>query len=393
MIEKIDTDTVHEFILDKSLILFREGADSVQVLNPLAEYIWNSTRAGLAPEVIAAEIALQFGIPAAQASKDIQNVIAQWTTGLLAEPRSQKKLISSKPPKKFYSDWHPQVETTLRFPRFTVRVRYDSQEIADLMTPILGYLAISHTKDTDHVIDIAPSDSSSGYLIIADNKAVEIADSPMNAAIMTFRGITELACRRENWLATLHAGGVAWKEQGIIFPSSGGAGKTTLTAALIRHGFDYLNDDVIPLERNTGKLIPIPMSLCIKSGSWPLLQPFYPKLEQTRVFARNNLRVKFLPPPTPTTSNGYTARHLIIPTRLEGMKPVLSKISPADGLQAIMEGESLLPQPLRPADVKELTEWVGRLRCYRLTYDKLEPAVQTILKYLSKTQLLSLSST
>ncbi|RUM94562.1 MAG: hypothetical protein DSZ28_02570, partial [Thiothrix sp.] len=63
MIEKIDIDTVHEFILDKSLILFREGADSVQVLNPLAEYIWNSTRAGLAPEVIAAEIALQFGIP------------------------------------------------------------------------------------------------------------------------------------------------------------------------------------------------------------------------------------------------------------------------------------------------------------------------------------------
>ena len=114
------------------------------------------------------------------------------------------------------------------------------------------------------------------------------ATDPTNAAVMAFREIAELACRREDWLIILHAGSVAWQDQGVIFPSSGGAGKTTLTAALIRHGFDYINDDVIPVERNTGKLIPVPISLCIKSDSWPLLQHFYPELENLRSFGRNN---------------------------------------------------------------------------------------------------------
>jgi hypothetical protein len=111
-----------------------------------------------------------------------------------------------------------------------------------------------------------------------------------------------------------------------------------------------------------------------------LLQHFYPELENLRSFGRNNLRVKYLPPPAATIgARSYTPQYLIIPSREDGAAPVLESVSPAEGLRAIIEGESLLPQPLTSADVAELTHWVGSLSCYRLTYDKLDPAVQTIL--------------
>jgi hypothetical protein len=372
--------SVHQYDLDDHLVVSREGADRVQLLNPLAKYIWDSIREGQKVEVIAAEVARHFDILQEQALVDVNSVIAQWNHGLSAEPRPQQLRTSSSPPKALYSRWQPEVESRFGFPRFSVHVRYDSHEIAGLVALMLGYLAVPSAENPDHDMDIVANDSGQGYLIIVDNRVVETATDPADAAVMAFREIAELACRREDWLIILHAGSVAWQGQGIIFPSSGGAGKTTLTAALIRHGFDYINDDVIPVERGTGKLIPVPISLCIKSGSWPLLQHFYPELENLRSFGRNNLRVKYLPPPAATIgARSYTPQYLIIPSREDGAAPVLESVSPAEGLRAIIEGESLLPQPLTSADVAELTHWVGSLSCYRLTYDKLDPAVQTIL--------------
>ena len=372
--------SVHQYDLDDHLVVSREGADRVQLLNPLAKYIWDSIREGQKVEVIAAEVARHFDILQEQALVDVNSVIAQWNHGLSAEPRPQQLRTSSSPPEALYSRWQPEVENRFGFPRFPVHVRYDSHEIAGLVALMLGYLAVPSAENPDHDMDIVANDSGQGYLIIVDNRVVETATDPADAAVMAFREIAELACRREDWLIILHAGSVAWENQGIIFPSSGGAGKTTLTAALIRHGFDYINDDVIPVERGTGKLIPVPISLCIKSGSWPLLQYFYPELENLRSFGRNNLRVKYLPPPAATIgARSYTPQYLIIPSREDGAAPVLENVSPAEGLRAIIEGESLLPQPLTSADVAELTHWVGSLSCYRLTYDKLDPAVQTIL--------------
>jgi hypothetical protein len=379
MVETIDFDAVHQYNLGDHLVLSRKGADRVQLLDPLARYVWDASKEGREEKTVAGELSQQFGISPEQALRDVRNVIAQWTAALSAEPRLQQQRSSSNPPTALYSHWHPEAETTFHFPRFSVRIRYDSQEITDLMAPILGYLADSSVEDADHVMDIVANDD--GYLIIADNRVVETANSPADAVVMAFREITELGCRREDWLVILHSGGVAWQGQGIVLPSSGGAGKTTLTAALIQYGFDYINDDVIPLERGTGNLIPVPVNLCIKSGSWPLLQPLYPGLEQLRCFGRNNLQVKYLPPPAAAIgARSHTPRYLIIPSRIDGTAPILESVSPAEGLRAIIEGESLLPQPLKPADVKELTEWVDNLICYRLTYDKLEPAVQAIAR-------------
>jgi len=385
MVEQTLFHSAHQYDLGDHLVVSRDGADRVQLLNPLAKYIWSSVREGREVEVIAGEVAQQFFISQEQALCDVNRVITQWTHGLSAEPRSQQLRTSSNPPEALYSRWQPKVESSFGFPRFSVRIRYDSHEIAGLVALMLGYLTAPSSESPAHIMDIVANDSGQGYLVIVDNRVVETATDPADAAVMAFREIAELACRREDWLIILHAGSVAWHDKGIIFPSSGGAGKTTLTAALIRHGFDYINDDVIPVERDTGKLIPVPISLCIKSGSWPLLKQLYPKLESLRSFGRNNLRVKYLPPPTATIgAHSYAPRYLIIPRRKEAAAPVLESVSPAEGLRAIIEGESLLPQPLAPADVEELTHWVGSLSCYRLTYDKLDPAVQTILEAMLK---------
>jgi len=380
----IDHNTLHTFELDDHLILLREDADRVQVLNPLAKYIWDSLKVGLTPELIAEEIAQNFDISQALALQDVINVIKQWSLELSDLSSKVKQVTKPVPTQSIPKDWITVTETTFRFPRFTIRVCFASQEVADYLRPMLAHLVCSWTGQTDHAMDLIAQ--ANKHFIIIDGKLVEMASLAKEAAVLAFREITELACRRENWLTILHAAGVGWQGSGIVFPALGGSGKTTLTAALIHSSFEYLNDDVIPIDRHSGGLVPIPMSLCIKSGSWSVLQNLYPSLSQSEAFGRNNLIVKYLTPPAGSIDSligTYNAKYLIASHYQKDAPTRLQAISAAEGLQAIIEGESLLRLPLQPQDIKELTSWVKELRCYRLFYGELAPAVETIRKLVS----------
>jgi hypothetical protein len=47
----------------------------------------------------------------------------------------------------------------------------------------------------------------------------------------------------------LHAGGVSWNGHGLLLAGHSGCGKTTLTCALARSGWQYLSDDAVLLRR------------------------------------------------------------------------------------------------------------------------------------------------
>jgi hypothetical protein len=61
----------------------------------------------------------------------------------------------------------------------------------------------------------------------------------------------------------LHAGVVGWKGRAIIFPATSFAGKSTLTAELVRNGADYYSDEYAVLEKN-GCVSPFPRHLSLR---------------------------------------------------------------------------------------------------------------------------------
>lgn len=72
-----------------------------------------------------------------------------------------------------------------------------------------------------------------------------------------------------HWFATqnvrafvaLHAGAVATENGAILLPAPADTGKSTLVAALLERGFDYLSDEVGVLDPVTGKAYPFPKHL------------------------------------------------------------------------------------------------------------------------------------
>ena len=386
MQQDIDFNTIHTFTLDDHLVLLREEGSRILILNPLAKYIWHACEGGANSTAIANEVSQAFNIPSTLALQDVNAVIAQWSIDL-SETDAKREEEHSKPQPPnlkdgFLDNWQPQTESTYVFSHFTLRVRFDSQKTANLLGSILGLEETSSPDNINHSIDVVAHNNS--VLIVNDGEIEEIADTEEYAAVLTFREITKLHCSQKGWLAVLHAAGVTWQNNGIVLPATSGSGKTTLAAALLHYGFPYINDDVIPIERDTHQLIPLPVSLCIKSGSWEPLATLYPELEKLCSYGRFNAAVKYLPPPKHDSDKStHQARYLIAPRYQHDATHHLQKISVAEGLQAIIEGSCQLNQPLKPDEIGEIIAWISKLQCYRLSYNNLDAAVETITKLVS----------
>jgi hypothetical protein len=68
----------------------------------------------------------------------------------------------------------------------------------------------------------------------------------------------------------IHAGGVLRGEVAVALPGGPGAGKSTLVAALVEHGFDYLSDEALGVLPGGRDLLAYPKRMAIELGSWPL---------------------------------------------------------------------------------------------------------------------------
>jgi HprK-related kinase A len=70
----------------------------------------------------------------------------------------------------------------------------------------------------------------------------------------------------------LHAATLAHRGRGVILAGLSSAGKSTLAAALIARGWQYLCDEFALIEPHSGQLTPFPKALCVKAGSFPIIR-------------------------------------------------------------------------------------------------------------------------
>lgn len=69
----------------------------------------------------------------------------------------------------------------------------------------------------------------------------------------------------------VHAGVVSVDGRSIAFPGGSGAGKSTITAACLRRGFEYVSDEALCLDLATALVHPFLRPLALDDNSWRLL--------------------------------------------------------------------------------------------------------------------------
>lgn len=258
----------------------------------------------------------------------------------------------------------------LRLLETVVEVRADDPAAARLLT--LLWAAMQTGDDAPPVRT---------YEVRRDGHAwVAAAGDELEAVHETLWGVTdalryqmiELCEERSTAFVTVHAAAVARADELVLLAGGSGAGKTTLTLALLETGWSYLSDDLAPVAVETGLVHPFPKPLGVKDPAlWTSVRRAFPGLDGVEPPAG-----PFLVPPSPWgAATKPLAPRAIFFSRFEpGAQLEVEEVSAAKG--AALASEYL--RRLDPARLALLKGLCSGAACFRLRYGETAAAVDAI---------------
>jgi hypothetical protein len=136
--------------------------------------------------------------------------------------------------------------------------------------------------------------------------------------------------RRMDSFLQLHAGVMERDGVGVVFPASPGSGKTTLCAGLLSRGWRFLSDEFALID-GEGMIHPYPKALCIKEGSFVVMEHLgLPMVSPRRYRKGKKGRVAYVNPRVvghEGIGERCRLRHVVFPKFEEGATPRLRSIT------------------------------------------------------------------
>ena len=200
--------------------------------------------------------------------------------------------------------------------------------------------------------------------------------------------------------ALLHAGAVRRPGGGlVVLPGQTNAGKSTLTAGLVRAGWGYLTDELVGITPGTGEAGGYRKALSLDPGAWPLFPEAAPASTPTRTDAApaEPAQPGASPAPGPdgpTPGEWLVDPRALHPDALDGppQGEVVLVVFPRFETGAVTAAESLSParalvellrhrvggDPIDPAEFDTLVDLARRVPTFVLTTGGLSPAVERV---------------
>jgi hypothetical protein len=171
----------------------------------------------------------------------------------------------------------------------------------------------------------------------------------------------------------VHASAAARAGTALVMPGPMGAGKSTLVAALVRAGLDYLTDEVVAIDPGSGLVRPYPKYLSLDgdpSGAAPAdVRDF---LGDSTLLAPDALR------PGAAAREPARPRFVVTPRYEPGATATLAPLRPAAALAALAQHSfHLETDPARTLDV--LAAVVEESACFELVSGDVPGATRLLL--------------
>ena len=293
-------------VLDTGGVLFDGAAQRLYGTNTSATFIWCMLEDGVAPADIAAQVQATFGTPEIEARQLVADSFRQWRElgliGLDSEPSAAPAMAPGMPRRTRAHTPPPPVLRNVHYQRdyrlldTRIRLRFSSKRLLSYVEPMLASLA-------DDALDEEFRELL--YLIQFPDRIVLCNQERVIDECETWSGIVPMlkaslvlyALDRSDDLACLHAATLIRGKRCLLIPGQSGQGKSTLSAAMVAGGFRLMGDDTTVLCRRTFKARAMPFGICLKKGSWPLLEQRFPSLLEAPIHDRSDgKRIRYLLP-------------------------------------------------------------------------------------------------
>lgn len=108
--------------------------------------------------------------------------------------------------------------------------------------------------------------SGKGFRVATDGKAPVRLPDAGELLFFLDKSITIAVQLERPDLFFMHAAVVSLGQRAVVLPAPSGSGKSTLALALAHGGFDYLSDELAPIDARRLAVHPFPHALCLKTS-------------------------------------------------------------------------------------------------------------------------------
>jgi hypothetical protein len=333
-------------------------------INDTAAYIWRSIETGLERDPIVSEMVEQ-GAPLETAESYFDAAVLEWTRlGFMKpSPQSASCILSDQAP-LCQDIWVAGV---------SIRIRY-ATDLAPVVAPIFEHLEIQGTEP-NIALDVVERGTQvdllrngSWLLSCCHEEAATILKGQLLNEVLE-GAVYELA---------LHTAALVRNGRMLLVSGHPGAGKTTLTLALEDAGFGFAGDD-LALLNSQGRVTGVPFAPAVKAGAWKLVATYRPDLRSVPVFRRSDRkRVRYPAPRRLVTALAYPVGWLVLLDRRRGATAALTPVDPISAVHWVLQESYAQGRQLTTAGFKALGNVLVRAKYYRLTYSRLEDAVEIL---------------
>lgn len=148
-----------------------------------------------------------------------------------------------------------------------ISVQYTDRHIRQLILAGYGSMTVAelHRSASIHYqLDRKPA---TGQLRIMRGTETPLLTTKDSEFLFMFEKDMTIELQRQRAdLFFLHAAVVEYQGKTALISAPSGTGKSTLTFALLHSGFNYLSDELAPVELDTLRVHPYPHALCLKAA-------------------------------------------------------------------------------------------------------------------------------
>ncbi|MGB9364809.1 MAG: PqqD family peptide modification chaperone [Xanthobacteraceae bacterium] len=366
---------VRRFPVRGGLLLLDTSTNTLLAYNDVAREVWDMVEAGRSQANIVAAVAGSWGIAAALAQRDVQAILDMWRSqGLLVgatEPVRVPSIaaVETAEPHAPPSEW----VCTIRGVVIAFSIT------AELQGPAYALFRHLETPAATPQVRMEVRRASSLFAFREDGR--ERLRSGDAAVVIGALHVAVLERVRPGieWFALIHGAALARGAHGIALLGSSGSGKSTLAAALMRSGFGFLSDDIVPLAAPDTTIVPWPLPLSLKPGGVDALLARIPELAAAPRYRTKGLEARTLaPPPQAWDAEPAKLRQLFFPCFREGAAPEARRLSPFEALERLLSDRVWLGDPITEERVTSFLGWLDRTPAHALTYGALDDALELV---------------
>jgi hypothetical protein len=246
---------------------------------------------------------------------------------------------------------------------------------------VFAHLSIGRDGTPDHRCALLAE--ADGYCLATEDRILARCASETEIVPMVKAGLVALASEAVDAPAAIHAAALAKDGRAIVLPGAAGAGKSTLTAALVHDGFDLAGDDTVFLSAECRHVRPMPFGICLKDQAWPVLAGRIADLDGLPVFRRADGQiVRYV---VPRRHGGFAVAmdplpigSIVFPRFEPGRPPACRRLSGGEALERLLPQVFPRSQRFDAELIEHLIATLGGVELFAATYGDLPGAIAAI---------------